>query len=867
MVIFSILFLLLSNAVTLRRDKSILFSRVTITILLYSSLLAIGSLYLTYLDTGIGLYGGLFHATSTTQIFHIFIFLISAAILQLTGFYPRKVWVADYSSINKILFYNFLYYRTKITNKMGEQFKIIEYPLILLFIITGAVFLVSTSDLVSIFLSIELQSYGLYLLSTLYRNSELATNGGLTYFLLGGLSSCFILLGTALLYANSGTTNLDGIYVITSLSDLTSSTATLQGGGDSSLAQLSESSNILYWYKPYYINFSLLILSVGFLFKVSAAPFHFWSPDVYDAIPTIVTTFVAIVAKISIFVFFLELVHYTSNSLFESTFSWTSSLLVSSLLSLITGTVVGLTQFRIKRLFAYSTISHVGFILLALSINSIESIQAFIFYLMQYSISNLNAFIILISIGYSLYYYVNDNREYKQLLDKNNSPAMRSGKPLLWVLWPNSGNLLKLLVPSYSWKAISGWANHSCTVISQNMIEREMEYRGSKSDNISVKEQRVDGHRCVNLTHLRYALMGFERNYLIRIPSNHLNTLRRSYTSLVFGGGRRSRPLPKTCLRPPQRSWGARKLATNQLCNLSENLNPLFLTGFSDGESNFTVRIVKSNSVKVGWVVQPVFQIGLHKKDLNLLEKFQSFWGVGVIYHKEESSNYMVQSLRGLNVIVNHFERYPLLTKKCEDFKLFAQIMTLINKKEHLTLSGLHEIISLKASMNLGLPTSLKTAFPDVTPAIRPKRLDEELSNSKIDPYWMVGFTAGEGCFSIKITKSSTVKTGFQVQLRFNITQHSIDKVFMNSLTNFWGCGKVFLRFRENKVDFKILKIKDLSDKVVPLFQSISLQGVKSKDFADFCKAVEIMRIKRHLTKEGLDELNKLKVGMNTGRK
>jgi len=103
---------------------------------------------------------------------------------------------------------------------MGEQFKIIEYPLILLFIITGAIFLVSTSDLVSIFLSIELQSYGLYLLSTLYRNSEQATTGGLIYFLLGGLSSCFILLGTSLLYANSGTTNLDGLYVINSLSDI-----------------------------------------------------------------------------------------------------------------------------------------------------------------------------------------------------------------------------------------------------------------------------------------------------------------------------------------------------------------------------------------------------------------------------------------------------------------------------------------------------------------------------------------------------------------------------------------------------------------------------------------------------------------------
>jgi NADH-ubiquinone oxidoreductase chain 2 len=288
---------------------------------------------------------------------------------------------------------------------MGEQFKIIEYPLILLFIVTGATFLVSTSDLVSIFLSIELQSYGLYLLSTLYRNSEKATSGGLTYFLLGGLSSCFILLGTSLIYANSGTTNLDGIYVITSLSDLA-----------------NDSHNILYWYKSYYIHFSLLILSVGFLFKVSAAPFHFWSPDVYDAIPTIVTTFVAIVAKISIFIFFLELVHYTSNSLFNFEFTWTTSLLVSSLFSLIIGTVVGLTQKRIKRLFAYSTISHVGFILLALSINSIESIQAFIFYLMQYSISNLNAFIILISIGYSLYYYINDSDEYKELSDKNNSP-------------------------------------------------------------------------------------------------------------------------------------------------------------------------------------------------------------------------------------------------------------------------------------------------------------------------------------------------------------------------------------------------------------------------------------------------------------
>ena len=406
MLISSLLLLLLSNAVTLRRDKSILYSRISITILYMSFSVALESLNLITLGKGVGLHGGLFYATAISHVFQMFIFLISAAILQLTGFYPRKVWVKNYSSLSKILFSRFVYFKSEIINKMGQQFKIIEYPLILLFIITGATFLVSSSDIVSIFLSIELQSYGLYLLSTIYRNSEQATSAGLTYFLLGGLSSCFILLGTSLLYANSGTTSLEGFYVITSLTHTAKDSA----------------NNVLYWYKTNYLNFSLLIMSVGFLFKVSAAPFHFWSPDVYDAIPTIVTTFVAIIAKISIFIFLLELVHYTSNSYFVFNFNWTSALLVSSLLSLIIGTVLGLSQFRIKRLFAYSTISHVGFILLALSVNTLESIQAFIFYLMQYSIANLNAFIILVSIGFSLYAYTNENEQSLKLLDKNNSP-------------------------------------------------------------------------------------------------------------------------------------------------------------------------------------------------------------------------------------------------------------------------------------------------------------------------------------------------------------------------------------------------------------------------------------------------------------
>ena len=402
MIILSILFILLSNAVTLRRDISIIFNRIAILSLTYCILQDSLSLYV--INKGIGLHGGLLHINYTTQIFHIFIFIISILIIQLTSFYPRKVWTNEFSSLNNLLFNNIIYYRTKIINKMGEHLKIIEYPIILLFIITGAIFLMSTNDLISIFLSIELQSYGLYLLSTIYRNSELSTTGGLTYFLLGGLSSCFILLGTALLYSNSGTTNLDGLYIINSINnDVLNS-----------------------WYKSSYINLSLLIFSIGFLFKVSAAPFHFWSPDVYDAIPTIVTTFVAIIAKISIFIFLLELVYYTNNNFSFSynlqDINWTYSLLISSLLSLIIGTIVGLTQFRIKRLFAYSTISHVGFILLALSISSIESTQAFIFYLTQYSISNLNAFIILVAIGFSFYCYTSENKEYQELIDKNNSP-------------------------------------------------------------------------------------------------------------------------------------------------------------------------------------------------------------------------------------------------------------------------------------------------------------------------------------------------------------------------------------------------------------------------------------------------------------
>ena len=405
MLISLLVLLLFSNAVTIRRDKSILFSRIVISSLILTALLAFNNLYVKPLEAGVSIYGGLLNITTFSQTFNIFILLISAIILTLTAFYPRKVYLRELSSIYSLLLSKIYYNKNTISNKNGEQFRIIEYSLIIVFILCGAIFLISSADLISVFLAIELQSYGLYILSTLYRDSESSTSSGLTYFLLGGLSSCFILLGSALLYINSGTTNLDNIYVITNISEI-------------------ENLPVMLMYQPYYFNTALIIMFIGFLFKVSAAPFHFWSPDVYDGIPTIVTTYVAIVAKISIFAFFLEVVHFTDYAF--SSFNWKNIFILSSLLSLIVGSVLGLTQFRIKRLFAYSTISHVGFILLALSINSTESIQSYIFYILQYSISNLNAFIILITIGFSLYLYVyNDNKSSLngRLASDNYSPV------------------------------------------------------------------------------------------------------------------------------------------------------------------------------------------------------------------------------------------------------------------------------------------------------------------------------------------------------------------------------------------------------------------------------------------------------------
>ena len=363
MLFISILILIMVMAISSLKDKihPIIFQRISSIILIYAGALSLNALYIQSIGSGIGIYSGLFHVTFISQLLEIFIYIIGATILI------ARPSVA--SQNNSIVLVN-------------NYKNTIEYSLIIIFSTLGASLLISSSNLISMYLSTELQSFAVYILPTLYKDSELATKAGLKYFLLGSLASCFILLGSGLIYAYTGLTNLESIYNFISVTE-------------------SLNNNISQG-----ISLGFIVIFVGYLLKVSAAPLHNWAPDVYDESPTIVTIWLTIMPKISILILILEIfTQITSvNPVLESLGLNTIKFLflISSLFSLIVGTVVGLTQIKIKRLLAYSTISHIGFILLALSINSVQSIDSFLFYIIQYTLTNLNTFLILIAIGYIL---------------------------------------------------------------------------------------------------------------------------------------------------------------------------------------------------------------------------------------------------------------------------------------------------------------------------------------------------------------------------------------------------------------------------------------------------------------------------------
>lgn len=400
----------------------------------------------------------------------------------------------------------------------------------------------------------------------------------------------------------------------------------------------------------------------------------------------------------------------------------------------------------------------------------------------------------------------------------------------------NSGDSLKFLVPNYYRKILSGWGNYSCKVTSGKMIEKEMGYRGSKSvvlKETSVKEQRVYGSwysfSVANLC-LRCTLMDFERNYQIKFLSNQINKYR-FYTTLTIQSEIRK-------------------------------LDPWFLTGFSDAEGCFIISIWKNNKMKTGWSVNPLFQIGLHGKDIILLQQIQSYLGVGNISRKTDGSClYSVGSIKDLEeVVIKHFDKYPLITEKYADYHLFKMVIKLIKNKEDLKSEGLRKIIAIRASLNWGLTSILKAAFLNIIPV---PRLGRSLLDIK-HPNWIAGFTSGEGCFFVSIMNSVTHSLGIRVKLTFQITQNGRDEQLMRFLIKYFDCGNIYKR--QEAFDYKVTKVDDLVDKIIPFLNKYPVIGVKSEDFKDFCKVVEMIKNKEHLTVSGLDQIRKIKDGMNSRR-
>ena len=288
------------------------------------------------------------------------------------------------------------------------------------------------------------------------------------------------------------------------------------------------------------------------------------------------------------------------------------------------------------------------------------------------------------------------------------APVMIYGKLSKRVKFTNSENILKLLVLTHNWKNDGRWINNSCVVITQLIIEKLMEDCGAKLVYITIKVQRVYGNY-VPFNTLWYSLASFEKNHLVKIPFNHINNKVRWFSSITSSQSEKQNLI----------------------------IHPWFFSGFSDAEGCFTLVIIRNNELNVGWVVKPKFQINLHEKDKALLEHIKNNLRVGIVSKGgsgSQSIQFSVNSIKDLKVIINHFDKYPLISQKLSDYELFKQALNLISSKEHLTLEGFRKIVAIKASMNTGLSDQLKTAFPGVKPV---KKHDYKVDNILIpDHQW-----------------------------------------------------------------------------------------------------------------------------------
>lgn len=382
------------------------------------------------------------------------------------------------------------------------------------------------------------------------------------------------------------------------------------------------------------------------------------------------------------------------------------------------------------------------------------------------------------------------------------------------------------------------------------MIEREMGNRGSKSNTVAinysapyncsvfVKEQRVYGS-CIGVIKsspmLRCTLTGSERNYQVKIPSNQAIN-KRFYSSII----------PK--FEAPK-----------------SILNPWIIAGFVDAEGSFMVRVRKNSKYRTGWLVVALFSIALDKKDLFLLEDIKSYFGgLGSIKKSGQGTfSYRIESSVQLSdIILPHFNEYSLITQKVGDYLLFKDVVKMLLNKEHLTTEGLYKIVSIKASINKGISDELKAFFPQCVPVIRPTMDIENIPS----PFWIAGFTSGDGSFKVIIKKSLTIKVGFQVLLVFQITQHARDMKIMKSLISYLGCGYLEKDSRGPWLNFKVSNFIDICEKIIPFFHQHEIIGVKSKDFKDWCQVAELIKTKQHLNKEGLNQIISIQSGMNKGR-
>jgi len=290
-------------------------------------------------------------------------------------------------------------------------------------------------------------------------------------------------------------------------------------------------------------------------------------------------------------------------------------------------------------------------------------------------------------------------------------------------------------------------------------------------------------------------------------------------------------------------------------------LNPDYLTGFVDGEGCFSLSIYKQGKNLTGWQVKPIFSISLHNKDIKLLEAIQRTLKTGKIYkHGVDSIQYRVSSLKNLQIIIDHFDNYPLITQKRADYLLFKQAITIIKNKEHSSIEGLLRLVGIKATLNWGLSDKFKESFPLAKPVARPSVIYNSLNIKIKNLNWIRGFIEAEGSFQV-ITQNNR-----NVSLRFSLTQHIKDEELLKDIVTYLNYGRYYKSPTRDEGQYLVTVFSDISDKLIPFLNEYPLLGVKKEDYLEFVQIAELIKSKAHLTDEGLEKIKLVMSNMNRKR-